>query len=552
MEKNLLALWQAVPSGEIKKEKIVEVLDLSAKQATRYIRKWAAEGWFNYISGRGRGNSSELQWLKNVEEIYEKQLMEIIEQEAVETSSKYLMYDWSIDSKTRLINKFRSKFGFFQHTSDVDKLIIPRKYAVTTMHPLEAADIQSANVVATIFNRLVAVDAAGKVLPELAHSWDVSATRLRMYLKKDVKFHDDSFLTAEDVAECLNRLRTHVHYKELWEPVEKIQAVGPLVIDFDFPSGCSYCLQMLGLMNSSIYKESQGQLIGTGSFYADNSHDFKTVLHAFKDFFGERPLLDRVEFVQVPSDFDFVYRSATQPDTEKTFMVESDSGVGVVIMNAFRNSDIRRKEVRDYLHWIIAKYRHEIVQYNPRALPNHQSMLIGQNQHYQVEEVKRPIFTKPLIIKTTDYLEKATAWIQAAFEKEGIPIEIQHLPFEEMLFDNGIDQQADLFIRGEVFEMNQNFSFYHFLKNGNSPLVKMINTDENLSHLLEKYVHSPFEEWLSLNLKVEKALMDSSILIPLYYEKRQIPFSADLMNINISHFGYVDFSKLWVRPTIAG
>jgi MarR-like DNA-binding transcriptional regulator SgrR of sgrS sRNA len=38
-------------------------------------------------------------------------------------------------------------------------------------------------------------------------------------------------------------------------------------------------------------------------------------------------------------------------------------------------------------------------------------------------------------------------------------------------------------------------------------------------------------------------------MIPLYYEKRQIPFSADLMNISISHFGYVDFSKLWVRPS---
>lgn len=71
-----------------------------------------------------------------------------------------------------------------------------------------------------------------------------------------------------------------------------------------------------------------------------------------------------------------------------------------------------------------------------------------------------------------------------------------------------------------------------------------------MTKYLVEYVHTPFEDLTSLNLKVERALMEASIMIPLYYEKRQIPFSTDLMNINIKHFGYVDFSKMWVRPNI--
>lgn len=32
--------------------------------------------------------------------------------------------------------------------------------------------------------------------------------------------------------------------------------------------------------------------------------------------------------------------------------------------------------------------------------------------------------------------------------------------------------------------------------------------------------------------------------------QRQIPFSIDLMNVTLSHFGDINFSKLWVRPNI--
>ena len=53
-------------------------LNLSTKQTVRYLHKWMDEGWLTFISGKGRGNPSSLQWLKNVEQIYESQVMEII------------------------------------------------------------------------------------------------------------------------------------------------------------------------------------------------------------------------------------------------------------------------------------------------------------------------------------------------------------------------------------------------------------------------------------------------------------------------------------------
>lgn len=550
MDKNLLTLWQAVPGGEVKKQELAGILGLSTKQTTRYIQKWTTEGWIDFKAGRGRGKSSSLKWLENVEEAFEQEAMEIIDNEAVETSSKYLVYDWSEKSKNRLLDRFRSRFGFVQDKNELDKLIIPRRYPLMTMHPLETADVHSANFVATVFNRLVFVTPEGRVLPELAHSWDLTPYKLRLYLKKGVKFHDGSLLLAADAEACLNRIRKHENFKDLWAPVRRISAPAPLVVDIEFPEGCSYCLQMLGMITSSIFKEADGRIYGTGSFYLDNTHELKTVLLAFNEYFGERPLLDAIEFVQVPEDFDISYQTSQHHAEEKTFLVESDSGVGMVFLNAFRDSPIKHKEVRDYIHWVLAKHRPSVGEADPRILPNAEGMLIGRSRRFPVQEVKRPDFDQPLVIKTTGYLTDSSDWLKEILEMEGIPVEMYAMPFGDYLTDNGLDQKADLYIHGEVFEMNQDFSFYYFLVNGMSPLTPLIASDKGLSSLMASYIHTPFEKWPELNLLVENYLMEASVMIPLYYAKRQIPFSSDLENIKISHFGYVDFSKLWVRPLL--
>lgn len=548
MDKHLLALWKAISSGPIKQAEIADLLQISSKQTTRYIQKWSTDGWLTFTSGRGRGKVSNLQWLKNVEAILEDKLTKIIDVEPVEISSKYLLWDWSSDSKLRLMEKFSSKFGYIQSTKD--KLIVPRKNPFLTMHPLEAADVSSANIVATIFNRLISVEENGVISPELAHSWDVQKNRIRIYLKKDIKFHDGSVLTANMVVNCLEKLHNHPFYQNLWKPVKNIVAVTSLVIDISFSYNCSYFLQMLGSINASIYKETENHLFGTGSFYVQENNEQKTILLAFKDYYGERALLDAVEFVQVPKDFDVVYRSSALEKADQTFPVDSDSGFGVVLMNTYRNSAIQHKEVRDYIHYVISKYRHEISQIDTSLSPNHHGCLIGQSNTYKIHKVKRPHFSEPLVLKIVNYTENTTLWLKDILEKEGIPIETKWVSFKDTIGKTDDNEQVDLFIHGEVFEMNQNFSFFSFLQNGYSSLAAILKRDINIKDHLTEYAQTPFQDWTALNLSIEKTLIENSILVPLYYSKRQIPFSADLMNISMKHFGYVDFSKLWVRPEI--
>jgi len=93
MDDKLLTLWRYYPSGNIRLEEIAETLQLSQKQTTRYLKKWQEEDWFVFTPGRGRGNVSSLEWKKNINELFEEEVMKRMDEEPVETSSKYLMYD---------------------------------------------------------------------------------------------------------------------------------------------------------------------------------------------------------------------------------------------------------------------------------------------------------------------------------------------------------------------------------------------------------------------------------------------------------------------------
>lgn len=550
MDQYLLRLWRNVSSGTVRTEELARVLDLSVKQTSRHLKRWEQEGWLTFTSGRGRGNVSKLIWLRNVEQEFEEEVLERIEREPVEVSSKYLLLEWSAERKQRLMEKFQSKFGYVHRDDEVDKLIIPRRYPFLSIHPLEAADVNSANLVATVYNRLVSVDESGNVTPELAHSYDVDRQQLRLYLKKDVMFHDGSTMTAEDVVWCLERMRKQPQFQDMWRPVTRIHSPAPLVVDIHYPDGCSYILQLIGMLNASIYKEIDNRISGTGSFFIDENNEQKTTLSAFKDYFQERPLLDAVEFIQVPKDYDMVYTTASKREPEKTVQVESSSGFGVMIMNPHRTTDIARKEVRDYVHWVLAKHRHEIGGIHPRGIPNHTSCLSWRKGNYQVPKEKRPEFSSPLVMMEVSYNETITQWAKLVLEKEGVPVEIRRVGFFDSLYSDIRHHEIDLFVHGEIFEMNEVFSYYVFLKNGYSPLVNILNLDESLNRQIEAYNQTPFAEWKKLHEHVEDALLKESIMIPLYSEKRQIPFSEDLQNIQLKHFGYVDFSKLWVRPEI--
>lgn len=546
MDHYLLALWNSTSSGGVKVKQLADRLFLSTKQTRRKLNQWQEEGWLIFQAGRGRGNDSKLLWNRDVESAYEQQFLTHLEKYSIEQVSKLLLYQWSTETKQRLMTKFQSKFGF--HQEGQDRLFIPRFYRFLTYHPIKAADVHSANLIANLYNRVVALEDDNSVIPELAHSWEVKDNRLTLFLRKDVTFHDGSILKAEDVVHSFMQMKQDEIYAELWKPITNIISPAPLVVELEFPNGCTYILPLLSMMTASIYKESNGQVIGTGSFYMGENSEEKTVLHAFKQYYGERPLLDTVEFIQVSREFGNVYYGANESREVGTFEVESDSGFGIVVMNAYRQSDIARKEVRDYIHMLIDQNRGQVSTIDSCISANTSGCLIGYSRPYTMPKIKKPSISKPLVMKYVGYSKAASFWLKDILEHAGICTVLEEVSFHNALYNDDLKVEADLFIHGEIFELNQSFSYFNFLKNKLSPLRKLTQTDSGLQELIQAYDELPFEKWMSQHLKIEKYLIENSLCIPLYYSKRQIPFSINLMNIEMKHFGYVDLSKLWMKP----
>lgn len=79
---------------------------------------------------------------------------------------------------------------------------------LSTLDPAFIVDVPGGAVAAKIFNNLVRFDREGKVVPDLAESWDVSpdGTVFRFRLREGVRFHSGRELEAADVVYSLRRL----------------------------------------------------------------------------------------------------------------------------------------------------------------------------------------------------------------------------------------------------------------------------------------------------------------------------------------------------------
>jgi ABC-type transport system substrate-binding protein len=148
------------------------------------------------------------------------------------------------------------------------------------------------NLTLLIFETLVTADAAGRLHPGLAASWQASSgptlenQRWQFQLRRKVKFHDGTALTAELVAASLRVANPG------WKIVAETDSV---VIDLeaadrDLPAE-------LALPRNAIVKRiPDGKLSGTGPFHIiDWQPGKKLVLAAAEDYWKGRPYLDAIE-----------------------------------------------------------------------------------------------------------------------------------------------------------------------------------------------------------------------------------------------------------------
>ncbi|OON93582.1 MAG: hypothetical protein ATN32_01705 [Candidatus Epulonipiscium fishelsonii] len=225
------------------------------------------------------------------------------------------------------------------------------KADISSLDPHGQNDTVSGYAVRHIYDTLVDVTYDNKFVPKLAESWTVSedGTVYNFKLKENVKFHDGSILTSEDVKFSLERQKESARVGHLISMIKDIEVVDDLNFKIILDTPSNSLISSLSHMGCSILNknyveklEAEGKKLadapmGTGpykfeswtpgsSFSLVKNSDYYDVANIAKN--------DRLEFKIIPED------------TSRTIALENneiDLMIGVPTIDAQRiqdNSDL--------------------------------------------------------------------------------------------------------------------------------------------------------------------------------------------------------------------
>jgi peptide/nickel transport system substrate-binding protein len=170
-------------------------------------------------------------------------------------------------------------------------LRVAMRVAPASLDPADSSQVDSfarRNLTLLIFETLVAADPGGRLRPGLATSWQASAgnQHWQFRLRRGVKFHDGTALTAEAVAASLRVANPG------WKVAFEADSV---VIDME-TADPGLPTELALPHNAIVKREQEGTLSGTGAFHvSDWQPGKKLVLAAEENYWKGRPYLDTIE-----------------------------------------------------------------------------------------------------------------------------------------------------------------------------------------------------------------------------------------------------------------
>lgn len=143
-------------------------------------------------------------------------------------------------------------------------------------------------------------------------------------------------------------------------------------------------------------------------------------------------------------------------------------------------------------------------------------------------------------------------WLQKRCQRVGIRLELQGITKGQFLsYDTA--QHADMAMMGEVLQRDIELGLMEIYKNKCSLVHRFLDDDrlaiveERMSKILQ--LQDSKERMRALE-KMEDTLRDEAWLLFLYHTKRFDHYHPALQGIAVDSFGWIDFSKLWVKSFV--
>ena len=184
----------------------------------------------------------------------------------------------------------------------------------TTMDPGLSTDLYSQQVYSHVLEPLLQLDTEGAPRPALAESWAVS-TDGRVWtfrLRQNVKFHDGTDFTADDVKFTLERILnpdTRSPQRGLLSQIAGVEAADRHTVRIRTQAAFVPILTNLATAayilprayHTRVGRDFARRPVGTGPYkWIEWVADERIVLEANPDYYGGRPAMERVQFRFIP------------------------------------------------------------------------------------------------------------------------------------------------------------------------------------------------------------------------------------------------------------
>ncbi len=165
---------------------------------------------------------------------------------------------------------------------------------------------------ALAYETLVNLTNSGEFEPGLATSWkQLSPTEWEFTLREDVKFHDGTDFDSAAVKASLERAATQSQGKGFLGVIKEVQTPDPTTAVIVLSKPFSSILNNLTVMVAAIIspqaleekddKQLAKEPVGTGPYkFVSWTPDTSMVFEANPDYWGEKPTLEKVDFIPIP------------------------------------------------------------------------------------------------------------------------------------------------------------------------------------------------------------------------------------------------------------
>ncbi|BFT72523.1 ABC transporter substrate-binding protein [Paenibacillus sp. P36] len=578
----LLSLPPHLDKGEtvsITTRELTKVLNCTPRNVKLILHKLLEEGFIKWQAGIGRGNSSQMTLLRDLGDVAEEYFHDQLAKDKIKEVMDLLYHkNLPLPLCNKLRDQLSARFGFqVEQTQSaiVDVLRVTMDRRPISLDPAFVSTSTEAFFLQQFCDTLVSFDPNTKTyLPALAHNWESNedGSSWTFYLRKGVRFHHGRPFTAKDVLFTLQRLKT-VHSPSRWqyEEIEHADIVSDHIITFYLKQPNRLFLHFFGSFYMSILPHdtpfSEKKMIGTGPFRMAEFTDQVLVLEAFEDFYRERALLDRVELWFIPDDIQNGqyqlpnWNDAIQEEESPSTEIESLDGCQYVAFN------FRKKGVHHHPSFRLAMR----IMYDRTAiigdlkgnrmapassfLPdkskyvNDGDLTLKEAQAY-LRESGYSGETLTLYYWDKKEFLKDAKWLQLRCHSIGLHIELHSISVTDY-YSTDADQQADLLLICEMLEDDTEWGYLRLFQDESSFLHRFFNREQHA--WLGKY----FRRFKQLTApkargeiidKIEQRMRDENWIMFGYHLNKVSKFHSALKGASMESFGWVDFSKLWIKP----